>query len=366
MVRPGVQFNGWLILAVLVPLAGYTQSALRGKVTDGKSGEPVPFANVFFSHTTMGSPTLENGTFEIKNIPNGKYDLTVSVVGYKRFHESMEFEGTDLELLIVLEQDPGNLSEVIIYADHSDYKKYLPVFRKYFLGESINSVQCAIANPTDIFLYYDAKTDVLTGHASKPIVVANVRLGYRIHYILDLFEVNFKTGVKTLRGIPRFEELPLERERTQKQWDKRRNVAYHGSLTHFMRALYNGSVEKEGFRVTRVDSVDLAHYGGNGVKEYPINVGEHISGTTVKSFRFKGILKVVYREEAEEYGYRRSFSLRPGNFQESLLKFTTDRINIFENGYYLDQLSVFLDGYLSWSETIGELLPRSYYPSIEK
>ena len=94
-----------------------------------------------------------------------------------------------------------------------------------------------------------------------------------------------------------------------------------------------------------------------------MNIGEHISGTVVKSFRFKGILKVVYREEAEEYAYRRIFSLRPGNFQESLLKFTTDSINIFENGYYVNHWSVFLDGYLSWSETIGELLPRTYYPS---
>ena len=123
MVRPGVQFIGWLILAVLVPFSGYTQSVLRGKVSDGKNGEPVPFANVFFSHTTMGSPTLENGTFEIKNIPNGKYDLTVSVVGYKRFHESMEFQGTDRELMIVLNQDPVKLAEVVIYADHADYKK---------------------------------------------------------------------------------------------------------------------------------------------------------------------------------------------------------------------------------------------------
>lgn len=312
----------------------------------------------------MGSPTLENGTFEIKNIPNGKYDLTVSVIGYKRFQQSLEFQGTDRQLMIVLELDPGNLTEVTIVADQSDYKKYFPAFKKYFLGETINSIQCEIKNPKDIFLFYDAKTQTLTAHASKPLIIENNRLGYRIHYILDLFELNFKSNVKTIKGIPRFEELSLEDDRRVRQLDKRRTVTYRGSLTHFMRSMYNNSVENEGFGVMRVDSVSLADEPIGG--EHPIHLGEYLSGAGVKNFGFKGILQVVYREEVEEYGYRRNFSFRTTYPQKSFLKFTSMGISIFENGYYVDFWTVFLDGYLAWSETIGELLPRSYYPTEEK
>ena len=362
MGNPIVCFVGLIFFS----LTGFSQSILRGKVTDGKSGEPVPFANVFFSNTTMGSPTLENGTFEIKNIPNGKYDLTVSMVGYKRFQQAIEFQGADRQLLIVLDQELVNLSEVTIYADQADYKKYFPAFKKYFLGESVNSVQCVIMNPTDIFLYFDPKTQVLTGHASRPIIIENKGWGSRVHYILDLFELNFKNGWKKLSGIARFEELPPVHERRTRQWNKRRDVAYRGSLNHFMRSLYNNSSKKEGFDVMVVDTTALSEDLKNVSVDSPIELSEHISGTDVKSFKFKGTLKVVYRKEFEDYGYRKSRTMRINYFQASSLKFTSDAISIFENGYYVNQRSVFLDGYLAWAESIGEFLPHTYYPTEEK
>ena len=47
----------WLPILVLVPLSGFSQSSFRGYVEDGKTGEPVPNASIFFNNTTIGTAT---------------------------------------------------------------------------------------------------------------------------------------------------------------------------------------------------------------------------------------------------------------------------------------------------------------------
>ena len=48
-----------LAVFLLGSLVANSQSTLSRKVTDMQTGELVPYASVFFSHTTMGSSTLE-------------------------------------------------------------------------------------------------------------------------------------------------------------------------------------------------------------------------------------------------------------------------------------------------------------------
>jgi len=63
---------------------GYSQNAtLKGKVTDEK-GKPVEYANVKIMQEGLliaGSITGEDGSFTIKTIPTGTFDLAVSFVG---------------------------------------------------------------------------------------------------------------------------------------------------------------------------------------------------------------------------------------------------------------------------------------------
>ncbi len=359
-------FKVWVVALFLESLTGFSQNTLRGRVTDEKNGEPVPYANVFFTNTTIGSATLEDGTFEVRNIPNGKYDLTVSVIGYKRFQKGVAFHDSVARIRIVLKQDPGNLAELAVVADQADYKKYFPTFKKLFLGESTNARHCEITNPTEIHLYYDTHDKVLTAHASKPIVIENKALGYRCIYILDRFELNYNTSTQFLLGIARFEELPVTDRKDSLRRETRRLAAYKGSLNHFIRSLYANSLQREGFSVVSVS------YNPNGVSnstfkgvEYPVHIGDRLSGTTVKSFSFRGTLKVEYLDEEEEWEYRNSRVKSGINNQVSLLKFQKNVLNIFENGYYTDPLGIYLEGYLAWSETIGEKLPLSYYPPMK-
>jgi outer membrane receptor protein involved in Fe transport len=74
-----------LILSTSVMLFAQ-QGALKGKVLDKKTKEPIPFANIVLENkgTLVGGATSDfDGNYQIKPIPPGKYDLKATFVGYK-------------------------------------------------------------------------------------------------------------------------------------------------------------------------------------------------------------------------------------------------------------------------------------------
>ena len=135
-----------------------------------------------------------------------------------------------------------------------------------------------------------------------------------------------------------------------------------GSMNHFMRALYVNRLKEEGFRVTRLKEPNVGAGTYQGA-ETPVEPGDFLTGVVSKVFRFKGTLKIEYMNELEPPEYRRS---KVPNYQVSFITFKKDFTTIFENGFYMEQTSVFMDGYLGWAEKIGELMPLSYYPTITK
>ncbi|MGB9664776.1 MAG: TonB-dependent receptor [Ignavibacteria bacterium] len=63
-------------------LAG-TTGKIAGRVTDAKTGEGIPFANVIIEGTTLGAATNLEGYYTIINVPPGIYSVKASVVGYE-------------------------------------------------------------------------------------------------------------------------------------------------------------------------------------------------------------------------------------------------------------------------------------------
>ncbi len=62
------------------------QGALKGKVIDKETKEPIAFANIVLENkgTMVGGATSDfDGNYQIKPIPPGKYDLKATFIGYK-------------------------------------------------------------------------------------------------------------------------------------------------------------------------------------------------------------------------------------------------------------------------------------------
>ncbi|WP_019991340.1 TonB-dependent receptor [Rudanella lutea] len=96
-------------------LAQSTQT-IRGSVIDGASSKPIAFASIVVTETTplLGATTDETGAFAVNNVPVGRYDLRVTVVGYESavVHEVLVGSGKQTALTIHLNEAVTQLNEV--------------------------------------------------------------------------------------------------------------------------------------------------------------------------------------------------------------------------------------------------------------
>lgn len=77
------QLFTFLIISISFPLFAQMGS-IKGKVINGTTQEPIPFANVVVEGTQNGTATDFDGNFTISNVNPGYVKLDVSVVGYER------------------------------------------------------------------------------------------------------------------------------------------------------------------------------------------------------------------------------------------------------------------------------------------
>ncbi|MCK4412765.1 MAG: TonB-dependent receptor [Candidatus Eisenbacteria sp.] len=80
------------LLAGILLMAGAVASAqmlpeggvgdITGTVRDATTGKPLSPANVIIEGTSWGAMSIEDGTFVVKNIPEGNYTLRVTMMGY--------------------------------------------------------------------------------------------------------------------------------------------------------------------------------------------------------------------------------------------------------------------------------------------
>ena len=64
-------------------LQSQTTGILSGIVTESKTGEKLPGVNIMVKGTYYGTATGTDGSFIIKNINPGSYDIEISMIGYK-------------------------------------------------------------------------------------------------------------------------------------------------------------------------------------------------------------------------------------------------------------------------------------------
>lgn len=79
-----------LILFVNILAFGQSDNSLKGFVYEKSTGEPVMFCNVYLKGTTYGCSTDINGYFSITKIPDGKYDVIVTFLGYDTIKDPVE------------------------------------------------------------------------------------------------------------------------------------------------------------------------------------------------------------------------------------------------------------------------------------
>ena len=113
-----------LILTVLsIFLAGFSSFAqednsIKGFVYEESTGEPMMFTNVYLKGTTYGGATNENGYFNINRIPDGRYTLLITSVGYDTISETFNLsKGQSINRKYYMKETSQKLETVTITAD---------------------------------------------------------------------------------------------------------------------------------------------------------------------------------------------------------------------------------------------------------
>ncbi len=104
--------------------SGFSQYVVKGKITDAKTGEPIPFAAVQFAQTTIGTTTDFEGTYTLSH--DQYYDsIRVSVMGYnsrtKPLPKGLKTATIDFQLAAVT----FDLGEVVIHAGENPAHRIL-------------------------------------------------------------------------------------------------------------------------------------------------------------------------------------------------------------------------------------------------
>jgi len=100
------------ILFFIITSVAFSQVKVSGTVID-ESNEPVPFANVTFKGSTIGTVSDENGKFYLES--DKTYgQLEVSFLGFEK--AIIPLKARNYNLKIILKEDSASLDEVIVYS----------------------------------------------------------------------------------------------------------------------------------------------------------------------------------------------------------------------------------------------------------
>ena len=376
-----------LALVLLLNTSLFSQTRIDGRIVDKSTSEPLVGVNVFFSKTTWGATTDDNGFYTLTNIPAGQYELVVSMIGYEVEREQMFIKSDERFTLNFRLQSRAILMSEINVTAKTDrvWKKSYDRFRRSFLGTSKNGESCLILN--EFVLTFDDSGQYFKAKASQPIQIENPELGYRITYILDDFEID-GTEVR-YAGDHYYESMSSKSKRQLKKWEKNRKKAYNGSLRHLLKTL----TDRFDLRFTFNEGMIIQNDNWNSIagrkKDPLVREGFSISmnkkdlfGTSLiiedeyKPLRsdtlvfpgatyeqpllsFEGRMMVVYMKESPELAYMMENDSPSSYKQTSYLLLRADSVYFDRDGRYFEPYMIEQQGYSSW-ERIGDQLPFNY------
>lgn len=102
------------LLLFILPAVALGQTAVKGKVTDAHSGDPIPFANIIFKGTTHGTTTDFDGNFNVRTTSSAD-SLVVSYMGYSTRTKKIQ-PGVSQTVNFQLEEVATSLQEVVFEA----------------------------------------------------------------------------------------------------------------------------------------------------------------------------------------------------------------------------------------------------------
>ncbi|GAA3557520.1 carboxypeptidase-like regulatory domain-containing protein [Snuella lapsa] len=307
--------------------------SVKGQVLDYRTKEPIPYSSIYFNNSFTGTASDLKGYFELDISKNYGQDIIVSCIGYET--KTISNYIPEKNYTVYLHEQITSLGEVVLTSkpkEDNDRKKILKLFIKEFLGTSRNAKQCIIENTSDIELSYNKESKTLIASSSKPLIILNKALAYKITYYLEDFKKDPKET--KYQGYALFEETPPASMRKMLTIKRRRKSAYNGSRMHFFRLLWQNGLSTSNFTVADTKLRYLTRLNDS------ISLGDKGE----KYIQYANTLKLLYKKNDESY-----------------LTFKEGTKTLFTATGFFDPKGLLWRGSIS-KKRIGDLLPYEYEP----
>ena len=106
------------LLVVTLLAQAQEKHTISGTITDGANGETMVGTNVFLEPITKGTTTNVYGFYSI-TVPDGKYTLKVSFLGYETFSKEINLS-KNIELNMELNESSFSKEEVVVKGEKTD------------------------------------------------------------------------------------------------------------------------------------------------------------------------------------------------------------------------------------------------------
>lgn len=371
-----------ILLLLILGTQSYAQMVVTGRVVDATTKQALPNSNVYVNNTSMRTFTDNEGKFKLVVPKAEKTELIISHLSYKKRaivvavgkgdvgNIEMAIQETNLDEIIIKSKRKGNTSAI---------KEWIEIFSINLIGNYKGvATQCKIKNPEALYFDYDTESKDLKVFAKEPIEIENSALGYLIRLELDDCVYNLLTEEVVFRYSAFFENLVMPRPKILLALNKRK-LLYQGSKMHFLRSLFEGNVEQQGFSIYKYNSIKYAERVRvsqklqNRISEvYPNEVNPKVDVSRLFSvpdtLRYFG--EVMARDEVLRVDTTRLSPMRVSkvNNELNLVNFNSpDTLMIRFRGQDVSKAKLIKDwySYISFIKKGGiNVQPNGFYPEL--
>ena len=119
-----MRFFRFFIFFLSAFLLSQTTVDISGFVRNDVNGEPISYANVFLSNSSIGAATNSDGYFVMSEIPLGLYEINVTMIGYAVHNQEVDLsQGESIRLEIRLKEEAIQGTEVLVTAERQKFER---------------------------------------------------------------------------------------------------------------------------------------------------------------------------------------------------------------------------------------------------
>ncbi|WKZ58124.1 MAG: DUF5686 family protein [Cyclobacteriaceae bacterium] len=157
----------WLILFPAVILA--QETVIRGKITDAFSGDPIPFVNVVFKGTSIGTTTDFDGNYVLRTT-SPTDSLQASYIGYKPRTKAVQ-RGITQTINFQLEEEVTRLRDIVIMAGENPA---FAVLRNVVKNKEFNDKRKLSAYEFDSYSKIEIDVDNITDKFKEKKLISRI------------------------------------------------------------------------------------------------------------------------------------------------------------------------------------------------